>query len=400
VIRVDASPTPAEPVQHRAISRRRLLMLGGTAAGAALVANTVANTRGRGFALLPNSSFAPSTSSATYVPTFARFAFSGDPSAPGTERWQWQGLQGDLKRPAAELVANQLLYATAVQRSSDPAGITQCLLPRNVASSWRLRDHQGRLVQRDHDDDTALDVGEPAFQQAAAQFLLAKCREQRWSGVLHDEINADFQFGWPGAVPAAYPTPGDWQTAQLRYVRVLARRLNEAGFVLAGNLGTVTRDARSWSEQLVAAGMTAVSEFFVTGNADGGTMASAENGQWQEQIDWAEWNLAQRRTVVLHERQSAEAPIRYGLATFLLVDTGTGVFGADVDYDATTTPYPKCFTDAARLGPPTDRRLELNGGLWSRQFRNGLVLVNSNEHAMTWHGTELSPTSAAITVHR
>lgn len=396
---MDDSAAPEKAVSLHAISRRRLLMFGGVAAGAGLVGNTVANTQGRGFTPLSGWLSAPRNSQAAYAPTFARFAFSGDPSRPGTERWQWQGLQGDRSRPAADLVVNQLVYASAVERSSDPAGITQCMRPRDVARSWRLHDLDGRLVQRNHDDDTALDVGEPAFQEAAAQFLLAKCIDQRWSGVLHDEFNADFQFGWPGAVPATYPTPADWQAAQLRYVRVLAQRLNEAGFVLAGNLGTVTRDTRNWSEQLVEAGMIAVSEFFVTGATGGGTMASAENGQWKEQVDWVEWNLARHTTVVVHERQNAEAPIRYGLGTFLLVDTGTGVFGADVDYDAAATPYPACFTDATMLGSPTSSRVEVADGTWARNFRNGQVLVNSREMTTQWRGITLPPTSAAITVH-
>ncbi len=383
------------------MSRRGLLAVGGTAAGAAIVVPLVGTDQGWWSPLVSTMPGAAGSaaSAATGRPIFARFAYSGDPSEEGTARWQWQGLQGDRMRPSLNVVATQLRYATAVARASDPTGITQCLPPHEVRSNWRLRDLQGRPVLRNDGDDAALDVGEPDFQQAAADFLVAECRQQRWSGVLHDEFNADFQFGWPGAVPAAYPTPADWQAAQLRYVRVLAWRLNEAGFVLAGNLGTVTRDTRNWNEQLVDAGMIAVSESFVTGATGGGTMASAENGQWKEQVDWAEWNLARHRTVVVHERQSAEAPIRYGLGTFLLVDTGTGVFGADVDYDAATTPYPACFTDATRLGPPTSSRTELDDGLWARSFRNGQVLVNSREMATKWAGITLSPTSAAITVH-
>lgn len=328
-----------------------------------------------------------------------RYCFAGDPSTGPTERWRWQGLQGDRRRPPAEQVPHQLVYATAVRRTSDPAGTTQCARPQDVPDAWVLRDEAGRPVTRGQGgEDTALDVGDPGFQLASADFLVAKCRRERWAGVLHDEFNPEFGFGWDGAVPAKHPTTQAWQAALLGYVTVLARRLADAGFLLAGNIGTVTRYSRGWNQQLVDAGLVPVSEFFVTGATGNGTIATAENGLWAEQVDWLDRNLAAGRTVVVHERQTDEALVRYGLGTFLLCDDGHGVFGADVDYDAATTPYPDCFADAVRLGSPGGARTELRPGLWRRRFSHGHVLVNSSGTATTWDGVTVAPTTATLSL--
>ncbi len=364
------------------LTRRRVLQLGALATAAAA---------------LPLAA-TPTAQAATlgYAPTYLRFAFSGNPSEAGTERWQWQGLQGDRVRPPMSQVAQQFVYATVVRRSSDPTGITQCMRPTDVRSEWLLRDSAGRVITRNSDPDNALDVGNPEFRNAAADFLVAKCRNEKWSGVLMDELNSSFGWGgWP-STPANYPTDAAYQDALVGFVQVLASRLHAAGFRLAGNLGTVNNRYLSFCQNIVKAGVIPNSEYFVAGG-DGSVPASIEDGRWSEQVSWLEWSLANGSQTLSHDKQTAEGPARYGLSTFLLVDNGKGVYGADVAYSASTT-YPQCFADALRLGSPLGARRQVQSGVWRRDFTNGSVIVNASRNATTYAGRALPGTSAALTL--
>lgn len=305
-------------------------------------------------------------------------------------------MQGDRSRPPLASVPHQLVYASAVRRTSDPGGITQCMLPKDAPDEWLLRDQAGQVISRAQGDTVALDVGNSGFRSAAAKFLVDKCTRQRWSGVAHDELNPVFGFGWSGAVPARYPTDAQWQGALLGYLAVLKDALVGAGFLLAGNVGTVTTASRPFNEAIVRAGCLSISEFFVSGGRDPASAATAENGQWAEQVNWVEWNLRAGRRVVVHDAQTEPDRIRYGLGTFLLLDDGHGVYGADADYNADTTPYPQCFVDAKKLGSPRDSRQEIQLNVWERRFTAGKVLVNSSEKSAVIGSRLMAPTSAAI----
>lgn len=362
------------PAMPGAVSRRNLLLGVGAATGALAF---------RG-------------SPQQYRPAYLRWAFAGNPAAGPTDRWSWQGLQGDRKRPSLAAVPNQLVYATAVRRASDPGGITQCIRPADVPNEWLLRDPAGRVISRSQGDTVALDVGNPDYRSAAAKFLVDKCTRERWSGVAHDEINPKFSFGWPGAMPARYPTDERWQTALTGYVKVISDALRSAGFISAGNVGTVTTASRPFNEDIVRAGCTSISEFFVAGGWDPASAATAENRQWTEQVAWAEANLRAGRRVILHDRQVDPGRVLYGLGTFLLIDDGNAVYGADAGYDAATTPYPQCFADAVKLGNPQGPRTEIQPNVWTRRFASGLVLVNSSKNTAYRGARKMQPTSALI----
>ena len=340
-----------------------------------------------------------------------RHVYSGDPSAAGTGRWPLQVLQGDRTRPSSETVPEQFVYATAIRRDSDPTGVTQCLRPADVDDSWLLNDSSGRLIQRRGGDDTALDVGNPEFRRAAARFLVEKCRNeggQRWTGVQHDEINADFGWGWDGATPAAYPTSESWQAALTGYMALLAHELEEAGFTLGGNLGGATdADHDDWYAELTDCGMVPSLETYVCGGyLPGGSTANyADPPEWLRQVRLVERTETEGGAsatpsgtrIVVHDQQDTEAGIRYSLASFLLATTGRGAYGADVRYDA-ASPYPECFDDALALGPPTAARTQVDEHVWTRPFRAGSVAVNVGPSAARYEGAVLEPHTGRIDV--
>lgn len=366
---------------QRVLRRRQVLSLGATAAGLAVVgAHAPARAAGADTTVtLGPATFLERQVSPAYQPAFIRFAFSGNTAAAGAERWQWQGLQGDRAKPAR--VARNLVYATAVQRPSDSTGITQCMPPADVRDEWFLRDGSGRKLHRDSGGpggDYALDPGHPGFQERAARFLIDKCRREGWHGILHDEINGELSWAFPGPGAAKYPTGDAYRAALLGYIRYLRPRLADAGFLLVGNIGEAHH--RAWCEDLTRAGMVTSSESFVCGDLGRSGPMSSEDGQWTWRIDWLEWSLNNAPNVVMHDRQNAEGPTLYGLGTFLLVDNGRGVYGASTGYSA-SDPWLNCFTAAQSLGAPVGSRRLLSGGLWRRDFTRGYVLVNSSRNS-------------------
>ena len=383
---------------RRTLSRRRLLLYGAAALAVPAVAGSTTAPVGDGRARL----------------RLLRHAYAGDPSASGTDRWDVQLIQGDRARPSAQLVTEQFVYATAVRRISDPAGVTQCLRPADVPDSWLLRDVSGRLIQRFDGDDTAIDIGLPEFRRASADFLVAKCRDggrQPWSGVGHDEFNAEFGWGWDGVVPARYPDTGSWQRAVTEYVAHLDDRLRGAGFDLVGNLGAATDDKYDdFFMTLRRRGMVPSLEYFVCGRyrPDDSTANYADPAEWLRQVrligrfedpgGGAAGRTAAGVRLIVHERQTGERAIRYSLASYLLGSSGDGasVYGADVSYDARTTPYPRCFDDARRLGAPIEPMTPLPGDTWSRRFAGGSVVVNAGGATTTYRGRTIEAHDAVI----
>lgn len=407
----------SEPAVRRVLTRRRALALGAVAVGGTVVAGRAVSAEaaaggasvelGPATVLQRNASAAPAApvpnpspppaQVAAYRPSFVRFAFAGNTAAAGSDRWQWQGLQGDRAKPAG--VPHLLVYATAVQRPSDPKGITQCMTPAEVQPDWFLLDTRGNKLHRGSDGsggDYALDPGNPAFQQRSATFLLAKCRREGWSGVLHDEINGDLSWAFPGQQSAKYPTSELYRQALLGYVRYLGAQFAAAGFMFAGNIGEAL--FRGWCEDLTRAGMVTSSETFVAGNVGRSGPMSAEDGLWAARVSWLEWSLANAPAVIMHDRQNDETPTLYGLCTFLLVDNGKGVYGASTGYSAADR-WMDCFTAAQSLGSPLGPRVNVSGGLWRRDFQRGYVLVNSSTSAANHQGARLAPTSGSLVLN-
>lgn len=340
----------------------------------------------------------PSVRASGYRPSFVRFAYSGNTAASGADRWSWQGLQGDRPKPAG--VPNLLVYATAVQRPSDTSGITQCVRPADVRPEWVLVDPAGRPIRRGSGGaggDLALDVGNAEFQRASAAFLVAKCRREGWSGVLHDEINGEFRWAFADQKSARYPTSSAWQQAQLGYVQYLAAQLAAVGLRLVGNIGEPVY--RAWCEDLTRAGMITNTEMFVAGDSGRTGPRSAESGGWSDRVSWLEWSLTNAPAVVVHDRQTNADAVGFGLGTFLLVDNGKGVYGASTGYSASDA-WLDSFSEAQRLGSPLGAREQVSRGLWRRDFERGHVLVNSSRSATTYQGGQVGATSGAIVVSR
>jgi len=337
-----------------------------------------------------------------YNPTLMRIAFSGDPAGAGTERFRWQLIQDGQSRPTQPQAPSQFVYAAFIKRNSDPGGLTQCLHPADVRPEWILKDSSGNPLPRNSGDEVCLDVGHTGYQQAAAQFLISKCRTGGWSGVYMDEINANWDWAGYPARPAKYPDDTPWRAALVSFCGYLAQQLKTAGFLLAGNLGTYSNyNSHDFARTLVTNGMIPGVEFFVAGNQNAGQAPQSTDGDqdnnWPVQMGWLDWCMANAPQSVFHDDATDSTRIAYSFGSFLLADNGTGRYGADTNQD-TNAPYPQCYTDAQKLGVPTGARQQVQSRVWRRDFVNGRVVVNVNRQVVTYAGTQLAGTSAAITV--
>jgi len=381
------STSPRRPLQGP-LTRRHILQLGAAAAAVAFV---------------PWSKLTPTAEAAGggYTPTLQRFVFSGDAGAAGTQRWRWQCIQDGQTRPTAAQVPKQFVYATAVRRNGDGLGLTQCLAPGQVAAEWLLRDGAGNLITRNGGGDIALDVGNPNFQNDAANFLVVKCRNGGWSGVWLDEVNFDFSFGGWSGNPVKYPDNASWQRALTAFTKYLAAQLKAAGFKFGGNLGSYSAyNSATFARTLVTNGMIPGVEFFVAGNQNAGQAPQSTDGDqdnnWPIQMGWLDWCMANVGESVFHDDATDPNRITYSFCSFLLADNGTGRYGADTNQD-TNTPYPQCYTDAGKLGAPIGARYQPQGGVWRRDFTTGTVVVNTNRGSVTYNGRAYAGVSAVIT---
>ncbi|WP_460869134.1 putative glycoside hydrolase [Rhodococcus aerolatus] len=324
---------------------------------------------------------------------FVRSVFRGDPTGPGTARWQWQVLQRDLPQPPG--VAHRFFYATAVTRDSDPAGVTQCLPPDEVPDAWLLRGTDGDVITRTSGStvDRAVDVAQPGFRAAAAQFLVDRCRAGGWSGVMLDEVNASFTWTWPQR-PVAYPDDASWQQAQLGFVRGLGDALRAAGFALGANIGDAVDP--EFCLAVAEGGQLVSSEFFVEGGLSAGPTTALTGAAWRSRVSWLERSQQVAPTTLVQDRTDPGFTSDYGLLTALLATMGSTVYGTSEAYTADGSHWPTVHDAALALGAPRTVRHEVAPGVWAREFDAGTVLVNATTAPAVALGRALPAASGVL----
>lgn len=286
------------------------------------------------------------------------------PSIDG--RWQWQCLQGNYAATISQVRAaggrTIVRYTTpAVTNQGDVPGDRLCLPPAGIEPAWVLLDANQRPVTRTAvPGDTLVDIGNPAYQAAAAAHLVDLCRSEGWDGVVLDEVNAVFAYGAWGAVPAKYPTDEAWRAAELSFVTAVAGALRAAGYRCWINLGATDSP---WARQVTLACDGACVEYW-TGSPD--------------QVAWATWCEQQGSRGIYHATTTDPVAAVNGLAALLLVSHGYGVFCAAVkDYGDDI--WPAEFTAATRLGAPLTA--QVSGTTHTRRFTNGVVTVDPTSGA-------------------
>lgn len=329
---------------------------------------------------------------------FGRMLHEVDDTYPVTtqeQRYGLQVIQGDqwhLPQVRALGQTLKLRYATPVaRRAKDQLGDSTCLPPGQIPDAWMLRDSAKNIISRPRDGDQFVDVGNPAYQAAAAAYLADRCKREGWDGVWIDEINPRPADSFSTARPAAYGTDYRYQVAIRGFVNAVAPVLRAAGLQVWINLAGDYDDA--WTNGLARETDGHTIEFFVARYPH--ETANTVNGYFGEALDWVTRREAEGRPGFFNAQTTDPALTRYALATYLLAAKGVGFFGAGVDgYPVSGTVWTADMDAARKLGQPLGA-YRVVSGLYVRDFTNGGVTVNPASKT-TIGG--LAPMTASITL--
>ena len=300
------------------------------------------------------------------------------PSLDG--RWGLQVLQGqpdvvsrmpDLRKAGAKRL---LRYTSPLTRV---AGIDyrQAYSTSMWTDTYLARDKAGNPIvstKFGNGQNMLIDVGNAAYQDVSARYLVQRCRVEGWDGIYLDEINEHLDYAGY-AIPAAYGTDTAFQQAQLSYVTYVAATLRNAGYSCHINLGS---NYNTWAKNITLACSGQHIEYWIAERTLG-VLATLENGEWMRQVNWLIWNEQQKRESICQADARSIGEVVYALATYLLATTGYAKFAA-----MNATQY---GTGGAWWVPEMDTALKLGGplgtwtlanGLYSRKFERGVVTVN------------------------
>lgn len=239
---------------------------------------------------------------------------------------------------------------------------------------WFLTDADGNRLRFQHFPQAlVMDVGNPEYQQAGLENVIAQLKAGGFDGVLLDDANASLRWVIAGgsAMCAKYPTDELWQAAVYSFLSNVGPALRKAGLLVLANIGgsTVTpgRTWQTWNGPLDGA----MEESFTNGGVGRDSIA---NGEWRPKLRHTVWSEAHQRISLDHVRTRTRGGARYGLATMLLAANGKSSFYASAHY-AREVWWPE-YTTAKSLGRPLGAYRVLRNGVYRRNFSHGVVLVN------------------------
>ena len=239
---------------------------------------------------------------------------------------------------------------------------------------WFLLDQNGNRIQGSG-HNYYMDPGNEEFRQ----FWLERAREMQetygWDSIFLDNVEASrAKIVDYGTTPAKYPDDQSYQDAVdgfLAYIR--QNYFQPSGRLMYGNIVSVDDDAVR--ERYIKHLDGVMIESFATDWSDG----YREHDDWEQQLELAESVLSQGKAVILVS-QGDENDLdrqKFAFASYLLVADAHAVFRyANSDSYRKVWLYDDYKLD---LGTPTGKRYESKGD-WRRDFTNGYVTVNPQEH--------------------
>jgi hypothetical protein len=362
--------------------RARMHALNKTLAGAAVEANEIT---------VALQTYQPTTPPKPTSPLRYARAIYNDPDI--NPRWDRQIVQGQpetvkrihgLKQAGVTEVLRYTFPLTwtdhphaAYRMGSDPASFDRSWLAIRAGKTIRST----KFDSGDEFGNYLIDIGLPAYQDASADWLIRRCREDGYTGIYLDEIN-EFQAYAGYLIPTKYGNDYQVQLAQLSYVKYVAAALKTAGFSCHVNLAA---NPVAWRNNIATAVDGVEMEFFAVQHTvpNAWTMASVENKVWREQLDWLVWNEAKGKSTMCQADARSEAQVEYALASMLLVTTGKAVFAATKGgYGLSAAWWTPAMETAKLLGQPKAPHVTQASGLCTREFEHGRCTVNPNERTV------------------
>jgi Hypothetical glycosyl hydrolase family 15 len=242
---------------------------------------------------------------------------------------------------------------------------------------WFLKDTSGRRVNwASWPHSWQMDVGSRSYQRAWAHNVARELRSRGWDGVFLDGISRTMQYPWylNGRVLAKYPGPDDYARATTQFLRrvgpVLKRRHLVVGNINDATLGLWRRWVRFTS---------GVSKEWWTKSSAGRDAGMLTGADWAFQTRLLlEAQARHKIFIAISYGPSDDAPaMDYARASFLLFARGGRTAFSYSPPCGVEPSTPRWRQD---VGAPTGPASEA-GGVWRRQFANGLVVVNPSSAA-------------------
>jgi hypothetical protein len=280
-----------------------------------------------------------------------------------------------------------------------------------VAHGWLLRDASGQLlVNKGYPDNYVGDVGDPGYQQAWLQNVLAFLRKHGDDGVFIDDVLRDL-VPLAGSEAAKYPSQQAWAAAQLSFVRTVGSGLRAHGYyVLVNASGYIPDDPASndasstteWWRQLAPYVSGLLNEYYQETPDGNDTLRSTGNAwsqnwdSWQRLIQTAQ-SLGKDFVGLTHGASDDTRGMSYGKASFLLDwNGGGGAFIFDPDNNENANPWNPAWT--ADIGRPAAAKQRVGSG-WLRRYTDGVALLNpnpSNSQTFQLGGNYLTPDGQTV----
>jgi putative glycosyl hydrolase-like family 15 (GHL15) protein len=258
-----------------------------------------------------------------------------------------------------------------------PTGVGYCYTQKNHPE-WFLLDRNGkRLEYAGYAGHWQMDVGNPAYQNAWANNVVASSTAAGFDGVFMDNALFPCDAYHDGVCPAKYPTNAAIQTA---YVSMLANTRNTftaAGLTTVANLSNARLHAGVWDAytQHLDGGFD---EWWLT--FDDTNLLSEYPEGWSRQVAEIATNEARGKItwVQPHFTAGADRPFRYALASYLMASrNGAAIaeIGQTDGYGDASPWHPEYAWD---LGAPAGPYRSVGTNIFRRDFACGMALVNAN----------------------
>lgn len=261
------------------------------------------------------------------------------------------------------------------------SGVGYCWSDRNHPE-WFLTDSAGkRLTYSRYQGHWQMDIGNPEYQKTWVANVKTELAGRGWDGVIMDNALTAADNYHPGIRPARYPTNASFQGAYASMLETAGQALGDAGFYTTANINDSRLFPGLWERYTASLGGGAEEHFMNWNDTPGsGYVWDWDDTAWSAQVgqvtaSTAKAKQAQVKTKVTTRSGDDIEALRYGLASFMLANDGTSLFGTDSKAWA-----PEFDWD---LGTPKGSYATVGKSVYRRDFSAGVALVNASEASPT-----------------
>ena len=263
-------------------------------------------------------------------------------------------------------------------------GVDYCEADRN--ESWflhRKSNPSQRLASESYPDLRAMNIGNPGYQRAWADSVLARLTDAhddgsgaKYDGVWMDDTNLFPGHGMDGNI--AELSDAEYRQATVSFMASVAPKLEAAGFRTVANLGM-----DPW-EQAQRTAATSIARHVSTVNREGlvrwgedGTLFTTDGDApfWEYEVEAAEEMQAAGANLhaITYGSANDVRGQRYSRATFLMAWDGTD--GGALNYRTSETSSPWQPNWTVDVGVPAGSRKRVGQG-FLRRYSAGVVVIN------------------------